>query len=1136
MRRSIGIAIGLAVAGLCLGDPAQDIIQDLFMMPAPLPVRALPVEGPAEQAPAEDAPLAILADYWARHPAPDAALDESPEFAARLLREPMPSERIRRRLLEAAEADPGILSRLLTRLPDTPASYGRVKSLLDTESGQPRYGGDWSKRVERFLMFHSRYFRQKLIGAAREAHDENYKVKGGAELGALAKLDWAAAEPILKTHAEGRNARTAALSLALIYGHHVEAGAEAKARACRDMLMRIVEDRSALGYARDAAARALLTTRWEGREAWYESLFHDPSLRDLLDGYQGYAPLRRIAMPADEWARLLARLAGGADRSVRDAAVSCLAGIEEATRDTLLPLLPWLDDPGWSAARDRGTFIAKLARAHVPEAVPGLIAVIERQNDRDRATAARVMASYPDPKAGPALRRLLEEETRGRARMDVVKALVACGGVTEDEAVDSVQAFAEEVALHEPKEELRVELLMQAQGGRTAPSVLIGMYLTESPPPGEAVARRLLERARSLGAKAPQVAAALREVLADWPAQAIDQDLAMLIADGAADASTITIALRRRGSMRLKAVRELERAAASRGIAAGAAALLLGEPGRIDAVLDGSDIPAMRTLLACARLVGEHLPGPRVGRLLRSGEAPLAEAAEAYLTAEDSPEARRLVLALHEGQAVILGESVPDAAGHGNLAVISGLEKRLQEEARAGLEIYALLSAGYWGDDGQIVLRIGPDSAELTYAADPARDHLREIPRSELGEFCGSIASSGIEEAGPLFIGDDDNVQYEYLHITKAGGRRVVLGSACGGEKDSSPHCRAYGSFKRLLSSGKMRLDYHSAGQVPGFEILLAVPGIYVSGVWKNARDTRVLAQRLLAPGGRSGGPAEFTILHTDGKDPGWTAFSEGKLGSPAPPPPGFETGDLKKGVPPEMFVAEEAHFSRLLSAPGGILYRVGTWNRKYGLWRLAGGRDPELLLEGNCAGPLITPDGRWAVVAKTDTNWAVPNYIVRMDLARGESYRLRVPDANAFYPIAYIAAHGKVLLVRGRGRGRPNQAPQEEEPWASEFFLLEPTTGAVTAISGEFGPYQESRRFPLQPAKARDEFWAALFRPDSQTTEVGRYDTKSFVFHPALSLPSLRFGSDQMWVDEQEGRVYVVYRGHLLRMPLPER
>ena len=76
------------------------------------------------------------------------------------------------------------------------------------------------------------------------------------------------------------------------------------------------------------------------------------------------------------------------------------------------------------------------------------------------------------------------------------------------------------------------------------------------------------------------------------------------------------------------------------------------------------------------------------------------------------------------------------------------------------------------------------------------------------------------------------------------------------------------------------------------------------------------------------------------------------------------------------MFVAEDVHRSSWLLDPGGVLFRIGTWNRKYGLWRLAPGRDPELLLEGNCAAPIITPDGKWAVVAKTDTSWAVPNYL----------------------------------------------------------------------------------------------------------------------------------------------------------------
>jgi len=1131
MRRSVGIAACLAAVGLCLADPPQDVIQDLLKTPAPLSIKQRPAERPKEQAPAEDAPLEVIADYWARYPAPDAALDENLEFAARFYREPMPNERTRFRLLEAGEADPSIIARLLSRLPDTAAAYDRTKSLLDAENRQPRYGADWSRRVERYLMFHSRYFRQELIRAAREAHDEKYKVAGEAELGALTRLDWAGAEPILETHAKGKAARTAAVSIALIYRHHREAGAEATARPYREALKRVVEDRSAPGFARDAAARALLSTHWDGREAWYTSLFKDPTLQIAMDGDTGWTPLRRIDMPTEEWIRLLARLVSSSDRPAHDAAVSCLAGIESPPRNALLPLLPWLDDPGWSLARDRRAFIANLGRVRVPEAVPGLTAVIDREGDPDRATAALVMASYADPRVAPSLRRLLEKEERWRTRMDIIKGLVACGGVAEDEAVSSIEAFAEQVSLHGANGDLRFALMSGDPSVSTASSVLIGMYLAEFPPPGETVARRLLGRGRILKTEAPQVAAALRDILAEWPGPAIDQDLATLIATGAVDPSTIISALRRRDSMRLTAAPELEKAALSGGIAAGVAAVLLGGPERTAAVFGGSDKPAQRTLLACARLVGEHLPVPLVGKLLLGADKALAEAAEAYLAADDSPEARRLVLSVHEDQAVILGESMPDVPGHSHLAVFSGLEKQLQEEAREGLEIYALLSAGYRGDDGQAVLRIKADSAKLTYAADPARYHLREIPKVELVEFRESIASSGIEEAGPLFIGDDDDVQYEYLHITKAGGRRVILGGACEDDKDLSPHCRAYGSFKQLLGSGNMRLEYHSADQAPGFEILLAVPGVWVSNVWKEGHDTRVLAQRLLTPGGYHG-PAEFTILRTDGREAEWTAFSEGRLGSPASPPSGFAIGDLKKGVPPEMLVAEEVHISPWLLNSGGILYRIGTWNGKYGLWRLAGGRDPELLLEGNCAAPLITPDGRWAVVAKTDTSWAAPNYLVCLDLMKGTSYRLKAPDANKFYPIVYVPAHQKVLLARARGQEGPSQGPQEE----TEFLLLEPATGVVTGIAGEFAPFLGGSWYPLQPAKARDEVWAARYRPDSQSTEVGRYNTRSFIFSRTLSVPSLRFSSEQMWVDEQEGKVYVAYRGHLLRMALPDR
>jgi hypothetical protein len=55
------------------------------------------------------------------------------------------------------------------------------------------------------------------------------------------------------------------------------------------------------------------------------------------------------------------------------------------------------------------------------------------------------------------------------------------------------------------------------------------------------------------------------------------------------------------------------------------------------------------------------------------------------------------------------------------------------------------------------------------------------------------------------------------------------------------------------------------------------------------------------------------------------------------------------------------------------------------------------------------------------------------------------------------------------------------------------------------------------------------------KATIVGRYDAKLFAFTPLIRLPELRLDSSGVWVDQTEGRLWMVYRGCLLRLPLPK-
>lgn len=234
----------------------------------------------------------------------------------------------------------------------------------------------------------------------------------------------------------------------------------------------------------------------------------------------------------------------------------------------------------------------------------------------------------------------------------------------------------------------------------------------------------------------------------------------------------------------------------------------------------------------------------------------------------------------------------------------------------------------------------------------------------------------------------------------------------------------------------------------------------------------------------------------------------------------------------PKKFEANEGHqtWTWALETPGAT-YRVGTWKDKAGLWRLVSGKDPVLLLEGNVASPILTPDGNWAAVAKTDSNWAVPNYVVRVDLHSGKSFRVDVPPADNFNPLAFVAGHNKILLMRVRDE-KTDDERKPVGPEKPEYRLLDPATGETTVVTGEFGPLSEQGLRPLQPAGQKDLFWAT--RWNGTDTEIGRYSAAKFTFEKVVKLPIMRLSNTDTWVDEAERKIYIAYHGQLLRVPLP--
>ncbi|HEV2669372.1 MAG TPA: hypothetical protein VG324_30925, partial [Blastocatellia bacterium] len=58
----------------------------------------------------------------------------------------------------------------------------------------------------------------------------------------------------------------------------------------------------------------------------------------------------------------------------------------------------------------------------------------------------------------------------------------------------------------------------------------------------------------------------------------------------------------------------------------------------------------------------------------------------------------------------------------------------------------------------------------------------------------------------------------------------------------------------------------------------------------------------------------------------------------------------------------------------------------------------------------------------------------------------------------------------------------------------------------------------------------------EKKVTRFGRYDSKNFSFTLLLEIPELKLSDDDIWVDAAGGKIWFVYKGHLLRLPLPRR
>jgi len=802
-----------------------------------------------------------------------------------------------------------------------------------------------------------------------------------------------------------------------------------------------------------------------------------------------------------------------------------------------------------------------------------------------RQSAIVALGKQKDGRAVPALRRVLTE-IEGYERYSVINAILECGGFSIPEQMEALDAAVKKIpdstntgtSSNKPfiidQEEVNQVLAGLASNAKPRPmtsaeiSIILGQQISQATEISDQLARAIVDRIEVLDTKDPRLSSAYRTLILKWKNQVFSVLLLRDLKRDAADTATIVQLLSRRKELRETLSADVSDLQTGKPVAVGVSACIFEDALGFDAILESGDVETKTAMLACARLIRAPLPVAKVAEHLKAQSQLLQTAAERYLESEDSVEARAFVLARHPNKAKILGatsaffvegatdEGVPflrnlfqsvgnpslhnDLASNENDDEIKAVEKRLQDEVKKEDSLL-----GVYSYDSNYI-RIYKDRAIFSWDEDDSRYRERPLTQYEFEDIKSYLTTNKVDELAPfLSCGEEHCTASELLMLGRNGGRRVYANTG----RSTPEFFVGLDKYFAGLKLTPAKLKYSLSREIPGLEILLASDELHAETVWVQGSDVRVAASDVSV---RKKFKADLENLYSETSDEdineeeqatrraalltainkrqydgyGWHKVADGNVADSAAQPTGVEF------IPLRDTLSVQPTDEQWKARAGDVEIRAS----EDGLFKVVRGKLTNLR-KGYYQNPVITPNGRWLIASKSDPENG--EILVRIDLVTNREYPVEIEGYGQQVPTAYISPLNKFLVVRNEHynyageyfAGDEDTAPDDADP--SGMVLVDPATGAVQPIAGEFRPLAQQTFRALQQTSKPNEFWAAIYDTEKKETHVGIYEIKTFGFKPVLRVPKINFNSMSMWVDEPAGKVYFVYRGHLLALPL---
>ena len=367
--------------------------------------------------------------------------------------------------------------------------------------------------------------------------------------------------------------------------------------------------------------------------------------------------------------------------------------------------------------------------------------------------------------------------------------------------------------------------------------------------------------------------------------------------------------------------------------------------------------------------------------------------------------------------------------------------------------------------------------------------------------------------------------------LGRQGGRRVFVRSSRKPEFFTGMNL----IFKNMRRA-PAKLHYELEKDLPGLEILFADENLSAETLWKDGGDFRLLiadkarrkkidreitqATDAVMEDGEGGEESNEKVREIQQKREydsyTWFKFEAGRLNGPANQP------DQAAFLPARDGFAVRPSYGQWKAKAPGVEVRTDAT----GLHLISAGKLTKIQ-SGVYESPVVAGNGRWTIATKfSDKDEGIS--LVRVNLLTQKELLVKLNEYPIGKAVANVPSKNRVLVTESY-----YSQEEDNDTESGNYYWLDAETGAVQPAVGELRPLVQQTFRSLQPSANPFEFWAAIPDAAKKETEIGIYNSKTLSFKPTLKIPKIEFDSMDMWVDGPAGKVYFVYEGHLLALPL---